>query len=83
MESEDKDVLLLLGRLDGKVDTILNQQASHADTLASVQARLTNVERDTAILQAQANSNKSWFTSIGSGLASIAALVLSVWGNLK
>jgi hypothetical protein len=74
MES-NHDLYLLLGRLDGKVDTLVTLHSATQQRLDAIEQRLGHVEQDTASLKSSGTSSKTWTSNIMSVVAVIIAAI--------
>ncbi len=77
--NEDRELLLLLGRLEGKVDTIITGQSAHGSRLDRLEARQAEHDVWRAGIDAKVSSNKGWWSM----LLTIGALALSAFSTLK
>ncbi|WP_142850674.1 hypothetical protein [Telmatospirillum sp. J64-1] len=60
------DLLILLGRIDGKLDAALQRQEVHEQNLKEVEARVSRLERNKAYLMGAAaavGAGASWIKS--------------------
>ena len=71
MDSE-RDILLALGRLEGKVESLLHMQHSHAETLDNMDGRIRVLEQGRAALLGGA-------MVVGSGAATIVSWIFESW----
>jgi hypothetical protein len=81
MPVEEHEVFLLLGRMDGKIDAVMNLQTGNATRIDNLEHRVSKVETDVAGISASGQSNNLWMTNLIAGAAAIAA-VLSVLATL-
>lgn len=73
----DQEIALLIGRVEGKVDTLVHLSTATSQRIDNLERRLVSVETKTASLAATNTSGKTWASNliaIGAALAAIAAL---------
>nr|WP_250808779.1 hypothetical protein [Neorhizobium tomejilense] len=75
METASHDTLLLLGRVEGKVDTLINLHSAQAQRIDQLEGRVSAGEVAIASLQARSTSNQSFFTNLVAALALIVAAI--------
>ena len=63
----DNEILIALGRLEGKVDSLISRQAVHDEQLARHDKRIRELEQA-----------KSYLIGIGAASGAVAAYVVSV-----
>jgi hypothetical protein len=73
---QDNDLVLLIGRIEGKVDTLVHLQGATAQRLDSVEQRTASVEQKVAAITASGSNSKTWLTQ----LASFSALAVAAVG---
>lgn len=67
------EALLLIGRVEGKVDTLISLSSAQAQRIDNLETRLSAGEVDIASLKAKATSSQSFL----SNLTAIMALIVS------
>jgi hypothetical protein len=73
------DFLVSLGRLEGKVDALLQHQTNTASRLDHVEKRQTETDLKVAGIEARGGASKDWKAT----LISLGALAISALGFLK
>jgi hypothetical protein len=73
------DVLVNLGRLDTKVDLLLQGKAKTEETLSEVSRRLQTLELDVAAMKTEKTTTHRNFGALWAFLTAAASLVLSLW----
>jgi hypothetical protein len=74
MES-NHDIYLMLGKLEGKVDTLVQLQTTSQTHLDAIEARLDTAEQTLAVHNGQVVSNKVWLSNLYSTLALLLSAV--------
>lgn len=69
----DQNVILLIGRIEGKVDTIIHFQGTHGSRIDALEQRTAALEQRQAASEAANTSSKGWLAN----LLSVGALVIS------
>lgn len=69
------DTLLMLGRLEGKVDTLINLSSAQSQRIDALEQRTSKVEVDIASMRSSKSTNQSVFTNIMAMLAIIVAAI--------
>lgn len=64
----EKDIILLLGRLEGKLDSISQQNISQIAKINEMDKRLQNLEK-----------YRAWLIGVSSGVAAIVSWLLHVF----
>ncbi|WP_448955730.1 hypothetical protein [Labrys neptuniae] len=77
--TDNSQIYLLFGRLEGKVDTIIQSQTAHSSRLDKVESKQAEHDVWRAQMEAKGNQNKGWWHA----LLSIGALGLSALSALK
>lgn len=72
--ASDSDLMLLLGRVEGKVDALVNLQSSTTQRVETIEHRQVSVEHRVTAIEAKAAGSKAWLAH----LMSVAALVASI-----
>jgi len=70
----DRDILLALGRLEGKVESLLHMQHTHAETLDNIDNRVRILEQGKAALLGGA-------MVVGSLAATLVSWIFKTWSN--
>ena len=70
MQENDKEILLALGRLEGKVDSIISRQMVHDEELDRHDQRIRNLEQ-----------SKSWVIGAAAAVGAIVSVVINMIGN--
>ena len=65
MHEEDPNMLLLLGRIDGKLDSVLSNLARHETELIALDERVTKLERGV-----------SWFHGVYAVVSTVTGFLL-------
>jgi len=73
------DVLINLGRLDTKVDLLLQGKAKTEETLSEVSRRLQALELDVASMKTEKSTTHRHFSAAWATLIALASLGVSVW----
>ena len=68
----ERDILLALGRLEGKVESLLHMQHTHAETLDTMESRIRILEQGKAALMGGA-------MVVGSVAATIVSWIFKDW----
>ena len=74
----DHEIALLIGRVEGKVDTLVQLSTATSQRIDNLESRLVSVEQRTASLAATNSNGKTWVSNLialGAALAAIAALL--------
>jgi hypothetical protein len=66
----DKEILLALGRLEGKVDALISRQSRHDKELAHQERRIRQLEQ-----------SKAWLFGAAAIIGGIASIVVTIIGN--
>lgn len=73
------EALIMMGRVEGKVDTLISMQSATATRVDGVEQRLNGVEVDVATLRTSVETsktnNQSYFSNITAALAILIAAV--------
>lgn len=72
---QDINVVLLIGRVEGKVDTLVHMFGATAQRLDAMELRLAEVEQQIAAASASDNSTKTWVVNVIALLAVAAAFL--------
>jgi hypothetical protein len=72
----NSDLLLGLGRVEGKVDSIVSALSAQTARLDRIEDHQKSFDQRVTILEAVRTTGKNWFA----GIASITALALSLMG---
>jgi len=72
----NSDLILLIGRVEGKVDTLVSMQASTTQRVDQIEARTSQLEQKMAATTATGTSASAWITSLISVGAVIVALAI-------
>lgn len=67
--------MLLIGRVEGKVDTLVHLTSATAQRIDAIETRLTQTEQKVASLAASGASSKTWVANLISVAAALAAAV--------
>lgn len=76
--TQQNDIYLLLGRMDGKMDSITTILSHTSARVDNMEQRLSAVERGVTTQAASTSNNKNWMNY----LASFGAVVVSIWTAL-
>ena len=68
----ERDILLALGRLEGKVESLLHMQHTHAETLDNMENRIRILEQGKAALMGGA-------MVVGSVAATVVSWIFITW----
>lgn len=79
----DQDILLVLGRIDGKLDSLIKAVNHHVEedkeTFKVLDERLMQIETAHTFQRGQLSAVR-WIThAISAGIAGIVGLVVSIW----
>jgi hypothetical protein len=66
----DKEILLALGRLEGKVDALMSRQSRHDKELAHQERRIRHLEQ-----------SKAWLFGAAACIGAVVSVVVTVIGN--
>lgn len=76
---QDNNLILLIGRIEGKVDTLVHMQGTTSQRIDNMENRLAKMEQEMAASSASGSSSKVWLSNIISvvavGISAIAAYV--------
>ncbi|SCW77016.1 hypothetical protein SAMN02927900_04751 [Rhizobium mongolense subsp. loessense] len=75
MEHMNTEALLLIGRVEGKVDTLISLASAQSQRIDTLEGRMSAGEVDIASLKAKASTNQSFITNITAILALIVAAI--------
>jgi hypothetical protein len=75
--------MLALGRLEGKMDMVLSNQARASQELHTFGERLTKVEAELIALKTEKASTKSWTVGVYTVIMALFALILSALSTLR
>tara|TARA_R110000824_G_scaffold157291_1_gene330713 strand:+ start:244 stop:453 length:210 start_codon:yes stop_codon:yes gene_type:complete len=64
----DNEILIALGRLEGKVDALMTRQAVHDEVLERHDSRIRNLEL-----------SKSWMLGAAAAVSVIVSVVINAW----
>lgn len=77
MTDDNPNIMLMLGRLEGKVDAFMALQKAHSTRLDDLETRLSEAEREITALEASRTNSAGWLTH----LAAYAALAIAIGGQ--
>lgn len=66
----DKEILLALGRLEGKMDALMSRQSRHDKELSHQERRIRHLEQ-----------SKAWLFGAAAVIGGIASVVVTIIGN--
>ena len=66
----DNEILIALGRLEGKVDALMTRQAVHDEVLERHDTRLRNLEM-----------SRSWMLGAAAGISVVASFIVNWWNS--
>mgnify|MGYP003136190208 CR=1 FL=1 len=66
----NEEILLALGRLEGKVDSLITQQAAHNEELARHDTRIRSLEQ-----------SKSWLLGAAAAAGAVASFLVNLIGG--
>ena len=66
----NEEILLALGRLEGKVDSLITTQAVHNEELARHDKRLRDLEQ-----------SKSWVLGVAAAIGAVASILVNMIGG--
>lgn len=72
--TDSPELHLFLGRLEGKVDTLVNLHTTQAARIDAVEARMNAAEQRIVALESSSGTGRVWLTNILSGLAFLVSL---------
>ncbi|MBY3320700.1 hypothetical protein ELH43_08670 [Rhizobium ruizarguesonis] len=75
MEHMNTEALLLIGRVEGKVDTLISLSSAQSQRIDQLEGRMSAGEVDIASLKAKSTTNQSFVTNITAILALIVAAI--------
>ncbi|MGO7451837.1 hypothetical protein ACCS81_07490 [Rhizobium ruizarguesonis] len=75
MEHMNTEALLLIGRVEGKVDTLISLSSAQSQRIDQLEGRMSAGEVDIASLKAKSTTNQSFITNITAILALIVAAI--------
>lgn len=75
MESMNTEALLLIGRVEGKVDTLISLNSATAQRVDQLEGRMSAGEVEIASLKVKASTNQTLITNITAFLALIVAAI--------
>lgn len=71
----DDQALILIGRVEGKVDTLINLHSAQSARIDALETRQSRTEVDVASLSASKSNSQSWLSNVMSALAVIVAAI--------
>lgn len=80
MDLTNTDATLLLGRLEGKVDTLIAMHSAQGQRIDTLEGRVAAGEVAIASLQARSTTNQSVYSNITAGLALFVAAISAYLG---
>lgn len=81
MDQGQAELVLLLGRLEGKVDTLVSLQTSQGERLTNVENRVSAVETKVTIIESKQSTNSSWWATIGAAVVAVLSAAASLFGG--
>jgi hypothetical protein len=72
----NSDLILLIGRIEGKVDTLVSMQASTTQRVDQIETRTSQLEQKMAAATASGTSTSAWIGSLISVGAVLIALAI-------
>jgi len=69
---------LILGRVEGKVDTILAAEQRRDEQIARLDARMSAVETKLSVVEAKASQRKALAAAIWSGAIAVIGILISL-----
>ena len=75
MENMNTEALLLIGRVEGKVDTLISLSSAQSQRIDQLEGRMSSGEVEIASLKAKASTNQSFITNVTAILALIVAAI--------
>lgn len=78
----DSELVLLIGRIEGKVDTLVHMQGATSQRIDAIEQRTATVEQKIVALSTTGATSKTWLSTLIS-IASFAVSALAVYFGTK
>ncbi|CAB4139577.1 hypothetical protein UFOVP347_39 [uncultured Caudovirales phage] len=75
------DLALLLGRVEGKVDTLVHLSTQTSQRVEALETRVGKLEQAAAAVRAAKTSGKEWLTNLMAVAALCVSAVTAYWSN--
>lgn len=69
-QQPDKEILLALGRLEGKVDALMSRQSRHDKELSHQERRIRHLEQ-----------SKAWLFGVAACIGGVVSVIVTFIGN--
>ena len=77
----DQDLIMLIGRLEGKLDALVSLQPTQNERLGNLELRTASVETRVTVMETTSSSNRSWWASLTALLVAIVTALASLFGG--
>ena len=77
----DQDLIMLIGRLEGKLDALVSLQTTQNERLGNLELRTASVETRVTVMETTSSSNRSWWASLTALLVAIVTALASLFGG--
>lgn len=77
----DQELLMLIGRMEGKLDTLVTLQTAQNERISVLETRTGAVETRVTVLEASETSNKSRWATIGAAGVAVMSALASLFGG--
>jgi hypothetical protein len=78
--SHDNDLMLLIGRVEGKVDTLVHLQSTAISRIEALEQRQNTTETKVAGIEARGEGSKTWLSNSLAILALFVSTVATYFG---
>ena len=77
----EPELIMLIGRMEGKLDTLVTLQTTQNERIGSLENRAAHVETRVTVLETTGSSNRSWWATMGAALVAVVASLASLFGG--
>lgn len=77
----DQELLMLIGRMEGKLDTLVALQATQNERIANLETRTGAVETRVTVIETTTGSNRNWWATMAAALIAVVSASASLFGG--